>query len=89
MTEDELQKVGVVKHYYPKIGVAVIEVTDTLAVGDTIKIKGTTTDFEQKIQSMEIEHGKVERAKRGDDIGLKVEKRVRERDIVFKKSSVH
>ena len=85
MSEEELQEVGVVKHYYAKIGVAVVDVTAPIDVGDKIRIKGTTTDFEQTLKSMEIEHRKVEKAKAGDAIGLKVEKRVREKDIVYKK----
>lgn len=84
MSEEELQEVGVVTHYYVKIGVAVVDVTAPIDVGDKIRIKGSTTDFEQTLRSMEIEHKKVEKAKRGDAIGLKVEKRVREKDTVYK-----
>ncbi len=85
MSEEELQEVGTVSHYFPKINVAIVEVTAPLEVGDTIRIKGSTTDFEQTVKSMEIEHKKIERAKPGDSIGLKVEDRVREKDIVYKK----
>jgi len=85
MSEEELQEVGRVSHYFPKINVAIVEVTAPIAVGDTIRIKGPTTDFEQTVKSMEIEHKKIVRAKPGDSIGLKVEERVREKDIVYKK----
>jgi putative protease len=86
MSEEKLKEVGTITHYFPKIGVAIVEVTAPIAVGDTIRIKGTTTDFEQTVKSMEIEHKKIEKAKPGDSIGLKVEDKVRERDIVYKKT---
>ena len=76
--------VGRVSHYYGRIGVAVIEVTDTIKVGDTIRIKGGIRDFEQTIDSMEIEHQKVEVATKGQSIGLKVIEKVRETDLVYK-----
>ena len=76
--------IGKVTHYYPKIGVAVIELSDELKVGDRISIEGATTNFEQTVESMEIEHQKIEVAKAGDSIGLKVIDRVRENDKVYK-----
>jgi putative protease len=56
-----------------------------LKVGDTIAIKGPTTDIEQKVDSMQIEHESVQEAKAGQSIGMKVTDRVRETDIVYKK----
>ena len=85
MSEENLVEVGHVSHFFTKINVAVIELGAPLAVGDTILIKGPTTDFEQVVGSMQIEHENIERAKAGQSIGLKVEQRVRERDIVYKK----
>jgi putative protease len=84
--EEELktQLVGTVTHYYGKIGVGVIELVDTLKVGDEILIQGKTTNFRQKVESMEIEHKKVEVATKGQSIGLKVVEKVREGDKVFK-----
>ncbi len=76
--------IGKVTHYYPKIGVAVIELSEELKVGDRISIEGATTNFEQTVESMEIEHQKVEVAKAGNSIGLKVIDRVRENDNVYK-----
>jgi len=76
--------VGRVSHYYNRIGVAVVEVTDTVKVGDTIRITGGIRDFEQTIDSMEIEHQKVEVATKGQSIGLKVIEKVREGDQVYK-----
>ncbi|MBS7641168.1 MAG: translation elongation factor-like protein [Candidatus Bathyarchaeia archaeon] len=84
MSEKELKEVGRVTHYYTKIGVAVVSLTDTLSVGDRIIIKGTTTNFEQTVESMQIEHKNVSVAHSGQSIGLKVNQRVREGDKVYK-----
>jgi translation elongation factor EF-1alpha len=78
------EKVGVVKDYFAKISVAGIDVTGRLKVGDTIHIKGHTSDFEQVVESMQIEHQQVEEAKPGDAIGIKVKERCRGGDAVFK-----
>jgi len=85
-TEEEKvegKEVGKITHYFDKIGVAVVELTGNLKVGDRIRIKGNTTDFEQKVESMQIEHENVEKAGKGDAIGLKVEDRVRINDKVY------
>jgi len=81
---EELREVGRVAHFFSRINVAVIEVKDTISVGDQIFIKGPTTDIEQTIDSMEIEHEKVKQAEAGQSIGMKVNGRVRENDIVYK-----
>ena len=81
---EEGKLIGKVTHYFSKIGVAVIELSDTLKVGDTIRIVGGETDFNQVIESMEIEHQKVEIAKAGDSVGLKVSQKVREGYKVYK-----
>jgi putative protease len=85
LSEDEYLEVGKVAHYFSKIGVAVIELKKPLKVGDTIALKGPNTDFEQKVDSMQIEHESVKEAKAGQSIGLKVADRVRETDMVYKK----
>lgn len=82
--EPEKKLVGRVTHYFSKIGVGVIDLTGDLRVGDEILIQGKSTEFKQKVESMEIEHEKVEHAKAGDSIGLKVKDRVRENDSVYK-----
>ncbi|MEM1990844.1 MAG: U32 family peptidase C-terminal domain-containing protein, partial [Candidatus Bathyarchaeia archaeon] len=82
MSEEKLVEVGKVTHYFSKIGVAVVELKAPLAVGDRIIIRGPTTDFEQVVESMQIEHKNIEKAEAGQSIGLKVNQRVRERDIV-------
>jgi putative protease len=84
--EEELVEVGRITHFFSKIEVAVIELKAVLSVGDTIAIKGPTTDFEQRVDSMQIEHANVQRAEPGQSIGLKVMQRVRETDIVYKKT---
>ncbi len=83
MTEEK-KLVGKVSHYFTKIGVAVIELSDKLSVGDEISIEGASTNFKQTITSMQIEHKNVKEAKKGDSIGMKVDDRVREGDEVYK-----
>jgi translation elongation factor EF-1alpha len=78
------EKVGIVKDYFAKIGVAGIDITGNLKVGDTIHVKGHTTDFEQVVESMQIEHQQVEAAKPGDAVGIKVNERCRDGDSVYK-----
>jgi len=85
LSEENVVEVGRVTHFFTKISVAVVELSATLAVGETILIKGPTTDFEQVVESMQIEHENIERGEAGQSIGLKVEQRVREEDIVYKK----
>jgi len=81
---ETLEKLGEVSHYFTNISVAVVELTDDLKIGDRIAIRGMTTSFEQTVGSMQIEHEDVKEAKRGDSVGLKVDERVREGDIVYK-----
>ncbi len=81
----EEKLVGKVTHYFTNIGVAVVEVTNgELKIGDKIHIKGATSDFEQKIESLQIEHENVEKAKKGQSAGLKVDQQAREGDEVYK-----
>ena len=76
--------IGKVVGYFGKIGVAAIKITDgELKIGDRIKFKGTVTDFEQEVESMQSEHENLERAEAGTDIGLKVTEKVREHDTVY------
>mgnify|MGYP001135964834 CR=1 FL=1 len=79
------KEIGVVSTYFRKISVAGIEITKgSLEVGDTIHIKGKTSDFTETIKSMQVEHDTVEKVKKGDSIGIKVSNRVRQHDKVFK-----
>ncbi|TET84648.1 MAG: hypothetical protein E3J36_00750 [Candidatus Nealsonbacteria bacterium] len=81
---EEGKLIGKITHYFGNIEVAVIELSDTLKVGDNIRIVGGETDFTQIIESMEVEHKKVEEAKKGDSVGLKVGQKVREGYKVYK-----
>lgn len=84
MTEEvEGKLIGKITHYFGKISVGVIELEDTLKVGDTIRIKGATADFTQPVDSMQIEHEQVQEARPGDCIGLKVVDKVHEGDNVY------
>jgi putative protease len=79
------QKVGIVTHYFGKLSVAAIELTDgELNVGDTIHVKGHTSDFTQSVDSMQLEHDSVEAAAVGQSVGIKVVEHAREHDEVFK-----
>jgi len=79
------EEVGKITHFFSKINVGVLELTrGEIHIGDTIHIKGHTTDFYQKVQSMQVEHAPVESAQKGEEVGLKVEASVREGDLVFK-----
>ena len=85
MEQQEEMQVGKIAHYYPKIGVAVVEVTGgSIKVGDEIHIKGHTTDFRQKVASLQVEHEKIEMAESGMSIGMKVDEPVRGHDLVYK-----
>ncbi|HID60525.1 MAG TPA: translation elongation factor-like protein [Hadesarchaea archaeon] len=76
--------VGKISHYFTKIGVGVVELSDEIKVGDKISIEGATTNIQQTIDSMQIEHENVQSAGAGQSIGLKVRDRVREGDLVYK-----
>ena len=78
------ERVGIVKDYFAHIGVAGIDLEGTLRVGDTVHIVGHTTDLEQTIDSLQIEHAQVDEAKKGDAIGIKVKDRCRGGDVVYK-----
>ncbi|MDH5607779.1 MAG: hypothetical protein OEY93_12940 [Anaerolineae bacterium] len=77
-------KIGTVTHYFSKISVAVLCLSEDLNLGDQIHIQGHTTDLIQTIGSMEVEHDKVETACPGMDVAIRVADRVRAGDIVFR-----
>lgn len=80
-------KIGKVTHYYDKINVAIIELDADLAKGEKIKFsRGGEDLFEQVVESMQIEHEQLEKAKKGDTVGLKVDEEVKEGAEVFKVS---
>lgn len=79
------EKIGEIAKYFAKVGVAGIQVeAGSLSVGDTIHIKGHTTDLTQKVESMQLENQAIERATPGQLVGIKVNDRVREKDVVYK-----
>ena len=80
----EGQPIGKITHFFNKIGVGIVKLSAGLEVGDTIRILGGEVDFEQKIDSIEVDHKKVKSAKKGDDIGIKLGQKVREGYKVYK-----
>lgn len=76
--------VGTITHYFPKVRAAVVKVKTPISVGDTLKIKGHTTNFTQTADSIQIDKTAIKSAKKGQEIGLLVNSRVRQGDIVYK-----
>jgi hypothetical protein len=85
LSEENVIEVGHITHFFSKINVAVLELTAPLAVGDCILVKGPATDFEQAVESMQIEHANIPGAEAGQSVGLKMAEHVREGDVVYKK----
>jgi putative protease len=85
LSQEEVVEVGRITHFFSKISVAIVDLTSPLAVGDRILVKGPVTDFEQVVDSMQIEHQNVPKAESGQSIGLKTVQHVREKDVVYKK----
>lgn len=77
-------KVALVTHYYDKIGVAVFQVLALIEVGNKLKIKSKDAEFEQTVVSMQVEHQNIQKAKKGDNIGIKVDQPVKEGDEVYR-----
>ncbi len=78
-------KIGIITHYFGHIGVGAILLTDgNLARGDTIRVKGHTTDLTQAVESLQLEHAEVMKAVRGQNVGIKMKDHVRVHDEVFK-----
>jgi hypothetical protein len=83
--EETIIEIGYVSHFFSKINVAIVELTLPLSVGDHILVKGPSTDFNQKVESMQIDRKEIHRAEGGQSIGLKLAQLVREKDVVYKK----
>jgi len=82
------ERIGVVTHFYGAPSVAIVKLeTGTLRVGDTIHIQGHTTDFNQRVDSLQVEHTPVEEVGPADDFGVRVDQHVREHDVVYKVTS--
>jgi translation elongation factor EF-1alpha len=79
------EALGTVTHYYSHLGVAIVQINkNTLSTGDIIHIKGHTTDFTQKVESMEYEHQHLDQAGAGQSVGIKIKDHAREHDIVYR-----
>ncbi len=85
LVEEDVVEVGHITHFFSKISVVVLELTAPLAVGDRILVKGPSTDFEQVVDSMQIERQNIQRAEAGQSIGLKLMQQAKVRDVVYKK----
>lgn len=77
------QPIGVVTHYYGGIGVAIVKFKKAVEAGTEVKFRGATTDFVQKIESMQYEHKDIASAKKGQEVGIKVDEKVREGDVMY------
>ncbi len=82
---DEVLEIGTVTHFFPKILVAVVELTAPLAVGDRLLVKGPNTDFEMTVDSIQMEHKSITSAEAGQAIGLKMPQLAKQRDVIYKK----
>ena len=85
MSEVDIIEIGNITHFFSKINVAVVELTLPLAVGDRILVKGPSTDFEQTVESVQIDRKAIPRAEGGQSIGLKLAQPAKEKDVVYKK----
>lgn len=83
--DEDIIEIGNITHFFSKINVAVVELTLPLVLGDHILIKGPSTDFEQTVDSMQIDRKAIPRAEGGQSIGLKVLQIARVKDVVYKK----
>lgn len=77
------KKIGEITHYFDKISVAVVKLTSSLKVGDSIRIETKDGDVNQTVSSMQVKHEEIQSAKKGDEVGLKTEKPVKEGNVVY------
>jgi len=85
MAEEDVIEIGHIAHFFSKINVAVVDLQLSLSVGDRILIKGPSIDFEQTVDSIQIDRKNIPRAQAGQSIGLKVAQQAKEKDVVYKK----
>jgi putative protease len=78
------KEIGRVTNYFSKIGVAVVELTGPMQLGDTIRVTGGDRDFQQQVGSMQVEHQPIENAQAGQEIAIKLDERARPGDTVYK-----
>ena len=84
MAEPQMEEVGRVGGFFAHVSVAIVELTAPLKVGDTVYIKGHTTDFQQAVESLQVDRAPVQDAKPGQSVGLHVTGRCRKHDIVYR-----
>ena len=84
MAEPKMEEIGRVAGFFAHPSVAIVELTAMLKIGETIYIKGHTTDVQQQVESMQVDHQPVEAAQPGQSVGLKVNARCRQHDIVYR-----
>ena len=77
------KQIGTVTHYYDKIGVAVIKLIAPVKVGDTVKFSGHDQEFTQEVKSMQFEHQNIDKGKKGQEIAIKVDQSIKEKDKVY------
>lgn len=82
--KNEGKLIGLITHYFPHVQAAVIKLKGPIAKGDTVKIKGHTTDLTQIVSSLQIDRVDIQTGKKGDEVGLQVSSRVRQQDKVYK-----
>ncbi len=85
LMEEDIVEIGFVTHFFAKINVAVVDLKLPLSVGDRISIKGPLTDFDQTVNSIQMDRKNITRAQAGQSIGLKLSQQAKEYDIVYKK----
>ncbi len=83
--EEAIIEIGNIIHYFSKINVAIVELSLPLSVGDRILIKGPSTDFEQTVDSIQLDRKNIQRAQGGQSVGIKLLQPAKENDTVFKK----
>jgi U32 family peptidase len=84
MEEVKGKLIGKITHYFDHLGVAVLQLTAKIKAGDTLRIVGGDVDFEQTVESMQVEHKEVKSAKKGDEVGMKVSSKVRDGYRIYK-----
>ena len=77
-------EIGTISNYYEKIGVASVKLSSNLNVGDKIKVKGSNTEFEQLVESMQLNHEPIKKAKKGQEVGIKLKQPVKDGFKVLK-----
>ena len=77
------KEIGTITHYFGKINVAIVELTNSLKIGDKIHVKGHTSDWKQVVDTMQVEHEKIEEGKKGDAVGINSKDHAREGDTVY------